>query len=89
MIKSAELAGPSCLTESADDEPVFVLCARDPLAPNAVREWAFAYERRHGMSGPLTKRQEEKYTEALAIAYQMERWRTSHEQQTDDTKVKL
>lgn len=29
----------SCLNRSAPDEPVFVLCARDPAAPMAVMQW--------------------------------------------------
>jgi hypothetical protein len=36
----------SCLINSADDEPVFVLCARDPAAPDAIIMWRSMAERR-------------------------------------------
>lgn len=29
-----------CLENCASDEPVFVLCGRDPLAGKCVRDWA-------------------------------------------------
>ena len=32
----------SCLNKSSQHEPLFVLCARDPLAPKLVRGWAAA-----------------------------------------------
>lgn len=39
--KAELLADPdSCLNRSADDEPVFLLCARDLFAPGAVEAWA-------------------------------------------------
>lgn len=40
MIKSKELEDPtSCLNKAADDEPIFVLRANDPLAPGVVDYW--------------------------------------------------
>lgn len=40
MYKIAELTNPdSCLNRARDDEMVFVLLARDPAAPAAIREW--------------------------------------------------
>lgn len=40
MIKQLELSDPSsCLNRSQDDEPLFVLCARDQFAPFVVAEW--------------------------------------------------
>lgn len=40
MRKSAELAAPnSCLNKARADEMLFVLLARDPAAPAAIRAW--------------------------------------------------
>jgi hypothetical protein len=40
-IKRDEIADPnSCLNRAADDEPIFVLRAKDMLAPKLVRDWA-------------------------------------------------
>lgn len=64
---AAAAVGDGCLGRSRDDEPVFVLCARDPLAPALVREWAFCYERLNGASP--------KVDEALQLADQMRVWR--------------
>jgi len=41
MIKRDELSDPhSCLNRSRYDEPLFVLCGRDPSFAWAVRAWA-------------------------------------------------
>jgi hypothetical protein len=32
--------GTGCIGKSADDEPIFVICARDPLGALIVRAWA-------------------------------------------------
>lgn len=40
MIKRDELSNPeSCLNQAADDEPLFVLKANDPIAAETVRWW--------------------------------------------------
>jgi hypothetical protein len=40
MLKSLELAEPnSCLNRAKNEERIFVLLARDPAAPKAIREW--------------------------------------------------
>ena len=40
MIKLQELSDPnSCLNRAKDDELLFVLLARDPAAPWAIRAW--------------------------------------------------
>ena len=64
---------------TADDEPLFVLCGSDPLAPDVVRHWAEGYRLQKGIDnskgkGPeaLTDNQHEKYVEALACADAME-----------------
>ncbi|MCK5615395.1 hypothetical protein KAR91_76735 [Candidatus Pacearchaeota archaeon] len=61
--------GPhDCLKKVHPDEPIFVLCARDPLAPRCVRKWAYdALQRNDG-----TKI--DKINEALKTADEMEEW---------------
>jgi hypothetical protein len=51
---------------AADDEPVFVLRAKDILAPRTVRYWANQAER--------FKVSKEKVEEARYLANQMESW---------------
>lgn len=71
MRKRDELASPqSCLNKAADDEMVFVLRAKDPLAPHTVRVWAAAYEEAGGRP--------EKVAEAHECANAMELWRKEH-----------
>jgi hypothetical protein len=38
MIKSKELT-EGCMAKAKDDEMTFVLLARDPAAPSAIRHW--------------------------------------------------
>jgi hypothetical protein len=76
MIKSKEISDPSsCLNRSEDDEMVFVLCARDPVAPDLVRIWANC---RDGNGG-----KPEKVQEARECADAMERWRAEREKHDD------
>lgn len=68
MLKFKELATPtSCLNKAAYDEPVFVLRAKDPLAPQTVLLWAEMAA--GGLHEPA------KINEAIALANQMEAWR--------------
>lgn len=54
-----------CYENAAEDEPMFVLLARDPLAPLLVRKWAY-----------LSKGQsKEKKAEAVKCAVDMKKWR--------------
>jgi hypothetical protein len=78
MIKSKELEGPSCFTASADDEPLFVLCARDPHAPMIVRLWADRYATAHALQGTLTAEREAKANTAREAADAMDAWRKAH-----------
>jgi hypothetical protein len=40
-LKRDEISDPnSCLNRAADDEPIFILRAKDPLAAKLVEEWA-------------------------------------------------
>lgn len=56
-----------CYEAAEPDEPMFVLLARDPLAPGIVRQWA---EERSAWEDPQGK-----IKEALECAEAMERWR--------------
>ena len=60
----------TCFQKAADDEPIFVLRAKDVLAPQVVEQWADAAER-HGTP-------EAKVAEARALAVQMRVWQISH-----------
>lgn len=72
MRKTDELMQPSsCINKSRPDEWVFVLCARDPHAPAAVRKWADDYERAGGNP--------EKAESARWTADQMEQWRLAEQ----------
>lgn len=77
MIKSAELKGPSCLTKAANDEPLFVLRANDPLAPQLVREWSQRYFEAKRQGYVVTDAQRIKIQDALAIANAMEEWKST------------
>lgn len=71
MQKNQELATPSsCLNKAADDEPIFVLRANDPIAPAVVRFWAAMAEGVH---------EEVKRREAWKLAEQMGRWKHTQE----------
>lgn len=73
MIKNLELSDPeSCLNRALDDEPVFVLLARDKMAPKVIRQWV--HERRAHVSG----QDEAQLAEATELAFQMEQWRKEH-----------
>lgn len=67
-LKQSELRNPSsCLNKAAPNEPIFVLRAKDPLAPQTLRLWA-------AMSG--LAHEQFKIEEALHLADQMEAWRS-------------
>lgn len=78
-----------CYHAAQDDEPMFVLLARDPIAPLLVQLWARIRESRTTTDGVGCSCQEcaerrriksqdicEKITEALECADDMDRWRT-------------
>ncbi len=71
MTKAKEVAalarGEGCLGKSQDDEPVFVLCARDPLASAVVRYWSDLANSNGVRPG--------KVLEARALADAMDQWR--------------
>ena len=76
MLKNDVIAGPSCLTKAADDEPLFILRANDELAPYVVRMWAemFLASKRRKNDGLIHTAAILKYKEALRCATDMEEW---------------
>ncbi|MCX5516176.1 hypothetical protein C3941_19490 [Kaistia algarum] len=61
-----------CYHNAEPDEPMFILLARDPLAPGLVREWA---DQREAVA--VTARQFAKVSEARQCADAMEAWAAS------------
>lgn len=74
MTKAEEVAalalGLGCLGKSQDDEPVFILVARDKYAASTVRDWANRIIAIHGSTT--------KACEALEQADRMDAWRDAH-----------
>jgi hypothetical protein len=78
-----------CYEKAEPDEPMFVLLARDPLAPQLVRHWALLHrvERNYDDDTPdnalheklKRARPNEKEQEALDVANSMEAWREKHD----------
>lgn len=72
MRKVDEMEQPtSCLNKAGGDEPLFVLRAKDPEAPETVRTWA-SNARTRGTHEP------EKIAEAFALADEMVAWRAEN-----------
>lgn len=70
MIKQKELtSATSCFSKAAADEPLFVLRAKDALAPQTVRLWA---------TMAVGKHEQWKIDEALKLADEMEAWRAKN-----------
>ena len=79
MLKTNELRDPaSCLNKAADDEPVFVLLARDPCAAQTVRAWA-------SMSNGVHS--DKKRAEALRCADLMDSYRQTRTPPTTESKA--
>lgn len=76
MTKAEELRaaqeGGGCLGRSQDDEPIFILCARDRTASKTVRQWV-QNAKDAGCANQA------KLDEALDLAMQMDRWRAAHD----------
>lgn len=63
-----------CYSNALPDEPMFILLARDPLAPYHVREWADLRE--EGINtGNQPESDRAMVVEARQCADNMERWR--------------
>lgn len=75
MRKRQELEeADSCLNRAADDEPLFVLRANDPLFATLVRAWASKYCARKIKARCWREREAVKHLEALNIAQEGEQW---------------
>jgi len=64
----------ACYTKALDDEPMFVLLARDPQAPGMIEDWAET--RRDAINAnrrPISDIPQVEH--ALALAAQMRMWR--------------
>lgn len=59
-----------CYENAGDDEPMFILLARDPRAPFLARKWARHAER--------AGKRPEKVAEARRLANDMEEWRADN-----------
>lgn len=59
-----------CHGNAESDEPVFTLVARDPSAPDTIRNWC-----RHRVFTGKNKISDEQIREALECADNMEDWR--------------
>lgn len=66
--------GLGCLGKSAEDEPVFVLVARDLYGANVVRAWADLVEARAAATGGLTGQRQAKVAGARRVALEMDAW---------------
>jgi hypothetical protein len=66
----------TCLLKSADDEPIFVLVARDKLAVRTVVAW-ISYAARTGVS-------DAKIADAQSVASAMLEWQNTHKTHTPD-----
>lgn len=69
-----KIDGDSCYTNAMEDEPMFILLARDANAPRLVREWA---DQRADAIDAWLKPESDRaqVKEALATATRMEEWR--------------
>ena len=71
MKKYLEVSEPtSCLSRAEPDEPVFVLLARDIVAPAAIEYWVF-----HRCANGKNNPGDAQIIEALTLAGQMRNWR--------------
>jgi hypothetical protein len=71
--------GQGCLGKAADDEPVFILRAKDRLAPDAVEHWIRLVEQAAHQAGASNPRRDSlKLKEAQALAHQMRAWQASN-----------
>lgn len=64
----------SCWNKAANNEPVFVLRAHDPLAAELVTLWAHRYKLSKGDWQRMTPEQQQKFADALTVAREMQQW---------------
>ena len=73
--KADNILNPSsCWNRASNDEPIFVLRATDPSAPDFVTLWANRYVLAKGGFMRMTPEQQAKYYEALRVANEMREW---------------
>ena len=83
MLKREELEFPtSCLNKAADDEPIFVLRAKDPCAPAAILAWA-----NNRITQGIDTAGSSKIAEAIQIGRQMEEWQKRQARKVAGTKT--
>lgn len=73
-LKADELKS-GCFHNSSDDEPIFVLRAKDKFAPELIEEWAIKVE--WAVSGTVSQeadKSRDKVKYARALAHQMRAW---------------
>lgn len=70
--------GDSCYSAALEDEPMFVLLARDPKAPGLVRKWADKREKQIA-KGKREMSDMSKVQEARLQANAMETWRLNND----------
>ena len=71
MTRMDELTDPtSCINKAENDEPVFVLRAKDPLAAATVDHWA-------NLATGTGVHEDWKIKDARELAKEMRRWRTN------------
>jgi hypothetical protein len=75
---AANARGEGCLGKSQDDEPVFVLVARDRIAADIVRDWAYKFLDLRTRTNSFDAEASAKYDDALRLAGAMEAWRDAH-----------
>lgn len=66
----------SCWNKAENDEPIFVIRANDPAAPDQIIIWANRYMLDKGGYRQMTPEQIAKYNEAMRTAEAMRRWKT-------------
>lgn len=65
----------NCYKAALPDEPMFVMLARDPAAPETLRHWA---NQRRLLGKVATEDDQDRIAEALALASRMENWRLAN-----------
>lgn len=78
--------GRGCLGRSRDDEPIFVLCGRDPFAPIAIEAWCDAIEK-VTPRGMMSDAKTAKIKEARELAASMIAWRRDNPESAQGTTI--
>lgn len=79
MLKAELLMNPdSCLSKAADDEPLFVIRAKDACGAATVRAWVAMSTEHHEI---------EKRNEALKVANDMQAWRQRNAPAEEEERI--